>query len=57
MKTKDKSAGKSVKFEELIPEFLKTEILTVSAMQSVRGGDGDGGGDLVIIPRPPDGQN
>jgi hypothetical protein len=36
---------------ELISKFSKEEILDLQAMNNVRGGDGDGGGDLVIIPK------
>jgi hypothetical protein len=38
-------------FDELISKFSKDEILDLHAMNHVRGGDGDGGGDIVIIPK------
>jgi|APLow6443716910_1056828.scaffolds.fasta_scaffold1881012_1 hypothetical protein len=38
-------------FDELISKFSKDEILDLHAMSNVRGGDGDGGGELVIIPK------
>ena len=40
-------------FDELISKFSKDEILDLHAMSRVRGGDGegDGGGDIVIIPK------
>ena len=38
-------------FDELISKFSKDEILDLHAMSRVRGGDGDGGGELVIIPK------
>ena len=53
MKTTDRTARGN--FEELISQFSKDEILSEFAMQSVKGGDGDGGGDLIIIPKPPQG--
>jgi hypothetical protein len=36
--------------ESLISVLNENEILTPDAMRSVRGGDGEGGGDGVIIP-------
>lgn len=53
METKDNTTGTNLNLNELASKFSKDEILSVSAMQRVRGGDGDGGGDLVIIPPPP----
>jgi hypothetical protein len=38
-------------FDELISKFSKDEILNLHAMSRVRGGDGDGGADIVIIPK------
>ena len=55
MKREDKFQVTNESFEELISKFSKDEILSESAMQSVKGGDGDGGGDLIIIPKPPQG--
>jgi hypothetical protein len=56
MKTTDKSEITKRDFDELISKFSEKEILNVYAMECVRGGDGDGGPDLVIIPKPPKGQ-
>ena len=36
--------------EELISKLTENEILSPDAMRYVRGGDGDGGGDAIIIP-------
>lgn len=52
MKTVDKSAMTTRNFDELVSQFLEDEKLNEYAMQCVRGGDGDGGGDLIIIPKP-----
>ena len=38
-------------FDELISKFSKDEILDLQAMNHVRGGDGDGGAPIVIIPK------
>jgi hypothetical protein len=38
-------------FDELISKFSKDEVLDLHAMSRVRGGDGDGGEDIVIIPK------
>jgi hypothetical protein len=54
MKTTERSAAGN--FDELISQFSKDEILSEFAMQSVKGGDGDGGGDIIIFPpKPPEG--
>jgi hypothetical protein len=53
METMDNSTAVNVNLNELASKFSKDEILSISEMQRVRGGDGDGGGDLVIIPPPP----
>jgi hypothetical protein len=45
---KTKMAKRDVK--ELISGFSEFQILTPEEMRFVRGGDGDGGGDGVIIP-------
>ena len=34
--------------------FVEEEILDLLSMSQVRGGDGDGGETLIIIPPPPD---
>jgi hypothetical protein len=36
--------------EKLVSEFPVSEILTPDAMRCVRGGDGEGGHDGIIIP-------
>jgi len=36
--------------DELISKLSENEILNPDAMSCVRGGDGDGGGDGIIIP-------
>ncbi len=51
MKKVDTTATTKRDFDELISKFSKDEILDLHAMNRVRGGDGDGGGDLVIIPK------
>ncbi len=51
MKKVDTAATTKRDFDVLISKFSKDEILDVHAMNHVRGGDGDGGGDLVIIPK------
>jgi hypothetical protein len=51
MKKVDATATTKRDFDELISQFSKEEILDLHAMSRVRGGDGDGGGDLVIIPK------
>ena len=38
-------------FDEMISKFSKDEILDLQAMNHVRGGDGDGGAPIVIIPK------
>jgi hypothetical protein len=53
MKTADKSAMTKRNFDELISKFSKEEILNVYAMQSVKGGDGDGGADIILFPPKP----
>jgi hypothetical protein len=51
MKKDDNSVTAKRDFDELISEFSKDEILDLHAMNYVRGGDGDGGGELIIIPK------
>jgi len=51
MKTGENSATTKRDFDKKISEFSKDEILDLHAMSNVRGGDGDGGGELVIIPK------
>jgi len=52
MKRTDKSAMAVKDLNELITLISKDEILSEQEMQCVRGGDGDGGGDIIIIPKP-----
>ncbi|MBN1599322.1 MAG: hypothetical protein JW894_13595 [Bacteroidales bacterium] len=49
MKEKSKKSDVKVDLKDL---FLKDQILSEHAMQSVRGGDGDGGGDIILYPPP-----
>jgi len=57
MKRADKFQVTSGSLEELVSKFSKDEILSELAMQSVKGGDGDGGADIIIFPpKPPEGQ-
>jgi hypothetical protein len=51
MKKVDTTATTKRDFDELISKFSKNEILDLRAMSHVRGGDGDGGGDIIIIPK------
>ena len=53
MKKVDTTPTTTRTFDELISKFSKDEILDLHAMSCVRGGDGegDGGGDLIIIPK------
>jgi len=37
-------------FDEIISKLSENEILTNEAMSCVKGGDGEGGGDTIIIP-------
>jgi hypothetical protein len=39
--------------EKLVSEFSEFQILTPEEMRCVRGGDGDGGSDGVLLPPPP----
>jgi len=56
MKNADNSATAKRDFDELISKFSKDEILDLHAMNHVRGGDGDGGGDIILLPpKPPQG--
>ena len=51
MKKVDTTATAKRNFDELISQFSKDEILDLHAMSYVKGGEGDGGGDIVIIPK------
>lgn len=55
MKRTDKSAVAVKDLNELIKLFSEDEILSEHEMQCVRGGDGDGGGDIILFPKPPAG--
>ncbi len=55
MKRTDKSAMAVKDLNELISVLSNDEILSEHEMQSVRGGDGDGGGDIILFPKPPAG--
>jgi len=56
MKKVDTTATAKRDFDELISKFSKDEILDLHAMNHVRGGDGDGGGDIILLPpKPPQG--
>jgi hypothetical protein len=56
MKTADKSAMTKKKFDELVPILSEEAILDLHAMSHVKGGDGDGGADLILFPpKPPHG--
>ena len=51
MKKVDATATAKRDFDEFISKFSKDEILDLHGMSCVRGGEADGGGDLVIIPK------
>jgi hypothetical protein len=51
MKTADKSAMTKRNFDELVSILSEEAILDLHAMSHVRGGDGDGGADMIIIPK------
>jgi hypothetical protein len=53
MKRADKSAKTTRDLNVLISKLSENEILNLRAMSCVRGGDGDGGGDIIIIPPKP----
>ena len=50
MKENSKKPEAKVNFIDL---FTEDQILNEQAMQSVRGGDGDGGGDIILFPPKP----
>jgi len=50
METSAKSKMAKRDLEELISKLTENEILSPDAMRYVRGGDGEGGGDGIIIP-------
>ncbi len=51
MKKVDTTATTKRNFDELISKFSKDEILDLHAMSHIRGGDGDGGSEIIIIPK------
>jgi len=56
MKKAGKKSVTGRSFDEVISKFSENEILNVYAMQLVKGGDGDGGGDVILFPpKPPNG--
>jgi len=58
MKRVDTTTTTKRNFDELISQFSKDEILDLHAMNHVRGGDGEGngGGDIILLPpKPPQG--
>jgi hypothetical protein len=54
MKTAEKSAKATRNFDMLISKLSENEILNLSVMSSIRGGDPDGNGSepIIIIPKP-----
>lgn len=53
MKRADKSAKSIRNFDQLISKLSENELLNLHEMSCVRGGEADGGEDIIIIPRPP----
>ena len=53
MKKADKSRKTIRNFDQVISKFSENEILTIFGMSNVRGGEGDGGEVIIIIPKPP----
>jgi hypothetical protein len=53
MKNASKSTGKTRNFDMLISKLSENEILTIQALNNVRGGDGEANGDetIIIIPK------
>lgn len=51
MKNLDNPTTEKRDLDKLISKFSENEILDLHAMSCVRGGDGDGGGDIPIIPK------
>jgi hypothetical protein len=51
MKKLDTTATTMRDFDVVISKFSKDEILDLHAMNHVRGGDGDGGEFIIIIPK------
>ena len=50
MKKPVKFEEMSGKIDQLIPNLPKNGILSLQEMYFVKGGDGEGGGDIIIIP-------
>jgi hypothetical protein len=55
MKKRDRNPEIIRNSDDLTKRFSKDQILGEKALQSVRGGDGDGGGDIILFPKPPKG--
>jgi hypothetical protein len=55
MKKRDSKPDIIRNSDDLTKRFSKDQILGEKALQSVRGGDGDGGSDIILIPKPPQG--
>jgi len=56
MKKVDTTATTKRDSDELISKFSKEEILDLLSLSHIKGGDGDGGGDIVLFPpKPPQG--
>ncbi len=56
MKRAARSTMTTKKSDEMISKFSNNEKLSERAMQFVRGGDGDGGGVIILFPpKPPQG--
>jgi len=51
MKKLDTTTATMRDFDELISKFSENEMLDLHAMNHVRGGDGDGGSEIIIIPK------
>jgi hypothetical protein len=51
MKKLDAKVATKRDLDELISKFSNDEILDLQAMNHVRGGDGDGGAGIIIIPK------
>lgn len=55
MNRRDKNQDIIRNSDDLTARFSKDQILSERAMQCVKGGDGDGGSDIILIPKPPQG--
>jgi hypothetical protein len=50
MKRKIRTEMAKTSLDELISKLSENEILNADAMRCVRGGEGEGGGDTIMIP-------